>query len=487
MNLLTKSKFLSGLQCPRLLWINIHKKELLPEFDISTLNKFREGHDVGELAKELFPDGVDLPVEDFMQNLQFTKEALDHKKPLFEAGFVTEDKLFSRADILVPVKDRWDIIEVKSGTKVKEINVWDTAFQKYCYEQSGLKIRKCFLMHVNNEYLRKGDINPKEFFTKENITDEVEEKIKQIPEKINEMFDILNYPEEPENKIGPHCDDPYDCALKDECWSFLPEGHVFCLYNGRKKCFELLDNKIYALKDIPDDFKLNGKQEIQRECERENKVHIHKEKLKHFLKALNYPLFYLDFETFNSAIPLFDGLKPYQQVPFQFSLHIVRKEGEKPEHISFLYDGGKDPRKEFMEKLKEVLEDAGDIIVYNQFFEKNIIKKLAEHMPEYKNWSEQVLGRFVDLLVPFRNFSYYNPKQQGSASIKKVLPALVGKSYDGMDIANGAMASIEYFNTHYCKSEKTKKLKVRKDLEKYCGLDTEAMIWIVDKLKEVSN
>jgi hypothetical protein len=486
MALLSKSKFLNGIQCPRLLWASIHKKEMLPEFSIATLNTFKVGNEVGELAKKLYLGGIDIPTEDFSQNIQLSKEALTKNKPLFEPAIMFK-QLYSRADVLVPAGDEWDIVEVKSATKVKDVNIWDVAFQKYVYEEAGLKIRDCFLMHINNKYMRNGELNPEELFVKQNITEEVEEKLKQVPDKISEMFDILNYPELPENIIGTHCDKPYGCPLKDDCWSFLPEGHVFQLTRGGKKSFELFDNKIYAIKDIPEDFKLTDKQGIQWDCEVNDKVHVHKESIKHFLSELKYPLYYLDFETFNGAIPLFDGVKPYQQIPFQFSLHIVKEEGAAPEHIEFLYDGSGDPREEFIKKLKESLGEAGNIVAYNMAFEKGVISKIAELLPEYKDWAENVNGRMVDLWVPFRNFSYYNPKQKGSASIKHVLPSLVGgDGYKGMNIADGMAASIEYFNSHYGEIEESKKAKVREDLLKYCGLDTKAMIWIVDKLREIS-
>ncbi len=342
-------------------------------------------------------------------------------------------------------------------------------------------------MHLNKEFIKDGEINPEELFVKEDITEEANEKLKLVPEKITEMFDILNYPELPENVIGLHCDDPYGCPLKDDCWSFLPEGHVFQLTRGKKKAFELFDNKIYAIKDIPEDFKLTDKQGIQWKCEKENKVHIEQKNIKHFLNGLKYPLYYLDFETFKTAVPFLEKTKPYQQMPFQFSLHVVEEKGAEPKHYEFLYDGNEDPRPEFAEKLKEVIGDHGDVIVYNQAFEIGRLKETAEFLPEHRDWIEAVLGRVVDLWVPFRGFAYYNPKQKGSASIKKVLPSLVGgDGYNGMDIADGAAASIEYFNTHYGEVEESKKLKVREGLLKYCCLDTEAMIWIVDKLKEVS-
>jgi len=478
MALLTKSKYLAGLQCPRYLWALIHDKGKIPDPDVSAQFKFDEGTKVGELATKLFPEGINVPFEDFKDNLEKSKDLLKEKKPLFEAGFRAGD-CFSRADILVPVGNKWDIIEVKSGTSVKEVNVHDMSFQKYCYEAKGLKIRKCFLMHLNKEYVRKGEIDLEKLFVKDNITSEVEELMKDIKGKIDYLLEVINKDKYPEAVIGPQCKDPYECPLT-ECWDFLPENHVFHLYRGGKKSLQLFEEGIHAIRDIPENFKLNDKQGIQKDCEIKGKVHIHKESINHFLKTLQYPLYYLDFETFSTAVPMYDGLKPYSQVCFQFSLHVVEKEREKPKHYEFLYSGNDDPREEFIFALKKALGDKGSVVVYNQSFEINRLKELGEHFPEHKDWVGNTIGRIVDLLIPFRNFSYYNPVQKGSASIKKVLPALVGKDYSGMGIGDGATASVEFYNMAYNGGK-----DVQKALLKYCELDTLAEVMIVEKLREL--
>jgi len=475
MSLLTKSKYLAGLQCPRYLWALIHDKEKIPDPDVSAQFKFDEGTKVGELATKLFPGGINVPFEDFEDNLGKSKELLKKKKPLFEAGFKAGD-CFSRADILVPVGDKWDIIEVKSGTKVKKVNVHDVAFQKYCYEDEGLKIRKCFLMHLNNEYVREGEIDIEKLFVKEDITSEVEELMKDIKEKIDYLLEVINKDKYPEAVIGPQCRNPYECPLT-ECWDFLPENHVFHLYRGGKKSLQLFEEGIHAIGDIPEDFKLNDKQGIQRDCEIKGKIHVDKKGINKFLESLQYPIYYLDFETFSTAVPMFDGLKPYSQVPFQFSLHVVEKESDKPKHYEFLYSGNDDPREEFVLALKKVLGDKGPVVVYNQSFEIGRLKELGEFFPEHKDWVEDTIERIVDLLIPFRNFSYYNPIQKGSASIKKVLPALVGKDYSEMEIGDGVTASVEFYNMTYGNGK-----DVRKALLKYCELDTLAEVWIVEKL-----
>ncbi len=204
--LLSKSKYLQGIQCPRLLWISVNDKQRLPEVGESQQKLFDEGHIVGEFAKKLFPEGKNIPTEDFMGNLNQTKKLLSENKPIFEPAFMV-DRLYSRADILEPTKDGWNIIEVKSSTEVKDINIQDIAFQKYVYEKAGLKINKCFLLHINNQYIRQGEINPEELFTKEDISINVVEEIKLIPERVKLFLEVIDG-KEPTIKISDSCNKP---------------------------------------------------------------------------------------------------------------------------------------------------------------------------------------------------------------------------------------------------------------------------------------
>ena len=482
MQLLTKSKYLYGLQCPGYLWTLFNKPDNIPEVTEQDEARMEQGTQIGELAQSLFPEGIKVPSEPFKENLEKTESLLKEKKPLFEAGFI-HNNCFSRADILVPVGNEWDIVEVKSGGSIKEINLHDVSFQKYCYEGKGLKIRNCYLMHLNTKYVKNGEIKPEELFVKEDITEEVNNLMKDIQSNINHMFDIINSNSCPKVQNGECCKLPSE-SLLGTCWDFLPEDNVFTLYNSNKKSLGLYDQGILSIKDIPDSFKLNAKQLIQKECERNGKDHIDKKGIKEFLDKLTYPLYYLDFETFNTALPMFDNTRPYQQIPFQFSLHIVN-ENNKIEHHSFLFDGQYDPREEFFLELKRLLGDKGSIIVYNQPFEKMILRELSLIFVKEKKWFENLNNRILDLLIPFRNFSYYNPKQYGSNSIKKVLPVLTGNSYSDMDIGDGGTASFKFMNITFDNVSEEERAKIREDLEKYCCLDTEGMIWIVEKLREM--
>ncbi|MCP4254985.1 MAG: DUF2779 domain-containing protein [Candidatus Scalindua sp.] len=486
-NLLSKSKYLNGLQCLKYLWVKLNEPERVPRFDASMLYRFNQGHLVGEFAKKRFPDGIDIPDNDFTTNLKQTEVLLKERKPLFEAGIMV-DNTFSRIDILKPVgEDEWDIIEVKSSTKIKNVNFHDVSFQRYCCEKYGLKIRNCFLMTVNNEYVKQSDIDPAHLLTMTKIRAKGDGATNGIQQRVDSMFSTIASDKCPAITIGKQCNSPYECPLKEECWSFLPENSIFDMYGSKKDAFELFEKGIYSFKDIPDGFPLSEKQEIQKGCDISGKPHIEKEPIRQFLNNLEYPLYYLDFETFSGAIPLFDGTRPYQQIPFQFSLHVVDIENATPRHYSFLADAEGDPRAEFVASLKRVLGSSGSIVVYNQSFEKSVLRALANMFPEYNDWEESLNDRIIDLLAPFRSFHYYNARQKGSASIKNVLPVLTGTSYDHLDISDGMNASLAFLGVISNSASTEEISKIRNDLEKYCALDTEGMIWIVDKLRELTN
>ena len=365
------------------------------------------------------------------------------------------------------------------------VHIPDVAFQAWVFTEAGIKIRRCFLCHINNEFVRHGEVDPKEFFTLRDVTAEVSAYSSEIGDKISDMGKTIRAAKCPEIQIGKHCDTPYTCALHDHCWSFLPPHNVLDLYDDKKgRGWDLLNRGVLRLADIPDDYSLSAKQEIQRAVAISSKPHIKKPAIQTFLKNLEFPLHFLDFETFQMAIPMFDGTRPYEQIPFQFSLHIVRKAGAKPEHRKFLAEGRNDPRTDFMRELKSSVEPSGSIVVFNASFEKSRLKECAEFLPEYKSWVEAANNRVVDLLNPFKAFNFYHPDQCGSASMKLVLPALTGKDYSELEIQEGGAASREFVRVTFGDVPESERKRVRKALELYCGQDTEGMVWILDALSE---
>jgi hypothetical protein len=480
--LLSKTKYLSGIQCHKLLWTEIYTPERIPEVDAITQYVFDQGHLVGEYAKKLFPGGIDIPHDGFMENIATTRKLLAERKPLFEAGILYEN-IYSRLDILNPVDgDEWDIIEIKSGTSVKEVYINDVAFQKFCCEKAGLNIGTCKLGFINRQYVKNGEIDPRELFILEDVSTQVEEMSEGIEERAANLLEVISNRVCPDMTIGQHCLAPYECPLRAECWGFLPENSVFDLRGGKTKQFSLWEQGIVSIKDIPEDIPLSRQQQIQKECVMTGNVHVEKEEIRQFLSRLEYPLYYLDFETFGPAIPVFDGTRPYQDIPFQFSLHIVESEGAEPVHHSFLAEGTDDPRPQILRELQRLLGSEGSIIAYNAGFEEGVLRQLIEAF-----WLEGVLTRMVDLLYPFTNFHYYHASQKDTASLKKVLPAVTGKGYEEMGIGAGMDASIAYGRVMYGNATEEEIAEVRADLVKYCKMDTEGMIWVVDRLRELSD
>ena len=485
--MLSKSRYLNGLKCPKLLWLSANEPERISEPGTSTQYLFDQGHLVGELAKKIFPEGFNVPFEDFAVNIAMTKKLLEQRKPLFEAG-VFSNRIYSRIDILGPInEDEWEIIEVKSSTSVKEVNLHDVSFQKLCCDKAGLRIRSCKLAYINTRYVKNGEIDPKELFILEDISTQVEEVSEGIEERILNQLEVLSNKVCPEVTIGKHCLAPYECPLRVECWEFLPENSIFDLRGGEAKQFSLYEQGIISIKDIPNDIPLSRQQQIQRECVITGTTHVEKEKIRQFLDMLKYPLYYLDFETMGPAIPIYDGVRPYQTIPFQFSLHIVENDESEPVHHSFLADGIEDPRPQLLHELQRLLGSQGSIIAYNSGFEEGVLKELVEAFPEYSDWLEGILVRIVDLLFPFSNFHYYHASQKDTASLKKVLPAITGKGYEEMNIGAGMDASIAYERITSGNATEQEIARVRLDLIKYCKLDTEGMIWIVDKLRMMSD
>jgi len=485
--LLSKSKYINGLQCPKLLWTQINQPESIPELDIVTQYIFDQGHLVGEYAKKLFLSGIYIPQDDFMGNIATIKKLLAERKPLFEAGILSE-RIYCRVDILNPVnEDEWDIIEIKSSTSVKDVHIDDVSFQKHCCEKAGLKIKTCKLGFVNNQYVKNGAIDPKELFILEDISTQVGETSESIEERVFSLLEVISDRTCPEVAIGQHCLTPYECPLRAGCWGFLPENSIFDLRGGKTKQFSLYEEGILSIKDIPNHIPLSRQQKIQKECVMTGNVHVEKEEIQQFLNKLKYPLYYLDFETIGPAIPMYDGTRPYQDIPFQFSLYVVENDSSEPVHHSFLAEGREDTRPQILYELQRLLGPEGSIISYNSGFEEGVLEELVEAFPEYTDWLEGILTRMVDLLFPFTNFHYYNASQKDTASLKKVLPAVTGKGYEDMGIGAGMDASIAYERITYGNATEEEIARVRADLVKYCKLDTEGMIWVVDKLRKLSD
>ena len=488
MKSISKSRFVSGVQCSKKIYFEYFRKDLKLPVSEATQQVFDLGHTIGSFAQNCFPNGEDAtPTDfsDFSTSIQQTKKWIaEKKKTIYEATFATENTLVM-LDILQRENDEIWAIEVKSSTSVKDYHYTDAAFQYYVMSKSGYFPDQFFLMHINNQYVKNGEITS-ELFHLEDITKDIIEMQPWVEENLESLLKVLEIAEEPVVDIGPHCSNPFDCEFTHHCWKHIPENSVFELVNGRNKPWQLYDSEILKMEDIPDDFNLTFSQQLQVNGIKNNESYKDFDAIREFFNSWEEPLHFFDFETIFAAIPVLDGTRPYQQVPFQYSLHILDAENNIF-HKEFLADPKDflnskiDPRKKMIDQMKLDFLDKGSIVTYNQSFEVSRLKELAREFPEDAEFLYSLIERIVDLLVVFRIRWYYLPEMGSSASIKSVLPAIAPEfSYDDLEISDGGSASTLFHESILDDTQNTPEL--RENLLRYCERDTYGMVVIYQVL-----
>lgn len=483
---LSKSLYLRGCQCHKSLWLYKHQPELKDAVDPALQARFDSGHAIGTLAHQLCPGGVEVPYEGLThaEQLAMTKKLLaEGSTTIYEATF-QHDGIFVKVDILHRGAAGWEILEVKESTDVKDVHRSDAAVQLYVLAGAGLEVTKVAIVHIDNTYVRRGDIEVQKLFAVEDITEEARAMQANIPDEVADMRAMIAG-EMPAIDIGPQCRDPYDCDFHGHCWQHIPEDSVFDLRERGADKFALYGRGIIRQADVPLD-ELNEKQRHQVESTLKQVDTLDKGAVREFLGSLWHPLCYLDFETVNPAVPLFDGLRPYQQMPFQYSLRVQASAGAPLVHHEFLAQPGADPRRELTERLLREVPDGACIVAWNQVFEKKRLQELAEQFPDLAPRIWKLVDSFRDPMTLFRDRAVYLWQQKGSYSIKAVLPLLAPDlSYDGMEVAAGDAAMSAYYAM--CDAEDPQELaRIRKALLDYCGLDTQGMVRIVERLRELT-
>ena len=385
---------------------------------------------------------------------------------------------------MVKDEEGWKAYEVKSSTKVSETYIKDAAIQYYTITNSGVDLKDISIVHINNQYTKDGELDIHQLFTIESVYDQVLEFLPRIPNEVQRLKNVIDSPDAPNVDIGNHCSDPYDCDFKGTCWKHIPDYSVFNIANLRsKKKFDLYNQGVITLDQIDlGEVSLNPNQVLQVQSEINGISHIDIEEIRNFTNGLNYPLYYLDFETIGPAVPKYNGSRPYQQLVFQYSLHIQENLTSTIEHREYLADPSQDPRIGFIEQLIQDCDTIGDILVYNIGFERGKLNDLIEVFPQYSYELGSIVNRLKDLMIPFKQKWYYTPEMKGSYSIKYVLPALVPElSYNDLDIKEGGTASntfLSMVNRTYEGNEE----ETRRQLLQYCELDTFAMVKILEVL-----
>ena len=481
---ISKTSYMAGLQCRKLLWTRIHEPDLLVEDDDSK-RVFTTGQEVGLYARKLFPNGIAIDTTlSIPDRIKATQAALTQRKPIYEAA-ICSGNLYAQIDILVPVSSGWDIVEVKSSAKIHDHYYQDVAFQKYVCDKSGLPIRQCRIATINSDYIKRGPIKVNKLFNLNSISKEVAKVIRDVPRSVAVMIRALGT-KCPKIDIGPHCSSPHSCPLQSHCWAFLPKHNVFELYRIGARAHEFMEQGILRIRDIPADTPMSRYQSIQVKCVKTGKPYINPEAIIEFMDDLEYPVRFLDFESFSTPIPINDGTKPYQQIPFQYSLHILPRLKAKPVHYEFLAEGRDDPRPALLSNLKKHIGSSGTILAFSMTFEKSRLKEMAEAFPDHRQWIKDALPRFKDLIAPFRRAAYYHPDQHGSNSLKQVMPALTDRSYDNMDIAGGSAAADEFMQVTFGDVSDAERKRVHSQLLRYCKQDAGGMIDILHRLQMAS-
>jgi len=487
---ISKSKFVAGCQCVKRLYWQVHEPELAAEPDASAYAIMQQGQEVGMLARQLFQGGVEVRSgRGLEQAIRATRELVANPEvPAIFEGTFENGGVLVRVDVLQRRRDhRWRLVEVKSTTSLKEEHLDDVGIQSRVVSRSALALASVNLAHVNRDYVFDGSsIDPRKFFKIRNLTRRVQRLQPKLTFQLRAEFAVLNMPSAPHLPPGPHCTHPVTCEFFDRCNLPRPNDHIGYLPRIHSSAMDELEELgVESIRDIPHDFELTEIQRRAATCVQTGEPWYDIDGLKTELSALTYPLSFMDFETVNPAIPRFAGMRPYDQLPFQFSVHSQKQPGAKPEHQEFLATDASDPRHEFIMSLCSAIGEGGSIVVYNAAFESQRLSELAAWLPQFADQINQIQSRLWDLL-PIVRRHVYHPAFAGSYSLKSVLPPLVtGMTYEGMAVANGQDAGLAWESLVTGSLVKPERDRIKKALLDYCGQDTLALVkllWVLQQL-----
>lgn len=497
---ISKSEFMLFLKHPAWLWLKKHDKNKIPIPDEALQAKFDEGTLFEAYAEKIFPDAMRLgyktPAGEFSGTMYYalpdtTASELRKGTRVLLQGRVEIDGLTAIFDVLERVGEQeYNLYEIKSSTSVKPEHISDLAFQTIVLEKAGLIIRDVSVIHVNNEYVRNGEIVPEEIAKKENITEDVRAAIPETEANIEgakKVIDLRVMPDPSPRylKSGDLAEwlQVYE-AVKGE----VPDYSIYNLCTLKPELVgELEDMGIQNIADIPIELeKLTDKQRRQIIATKTDRRKIDTEEIREFLDTLVFPIHFFDYETLSGVIPAFDGTRPYQQVPFQYSLHILKSFDGDLEHKEYLHDNTSNPVPPLLEKMKEHFEGSGSIISWNKKFEAARNNEMAKMYPEYANFLLNINDRMVDLMDPFSKGWFTDKKFFGSASLKYVLPVIAPElSYKELEVSNGGQAQRVWMDTILGGKNPEKKAEILRNLSTYCTLDTYATYVIYRHLEEI--
>lgn len=494
---LSKSKYCLLWQCPKMLWLYKYRPERA-ELSADVQKRFAEGSEAGEIAKGLFGDFTDVSernadgspnIAAMIENTQ--KHIALGTRVICEAAF-DFDGLYCAVDLLRKTADGYTIYEVKSSVHAKRVHAVDVAYQKYVLEHCGINVTGTYIVTINADYVFDGKIEPYKLFKTKDISEQADAELADIEGLLKVAENTLCSADEPACDIGAQCFSPYECAFKSYCFSHIPEPSVFDIYRmSQDRKFELYRAGLFELdKLLASEERLSEKQRMQIDHALNDRgTYVDKPGVRAFLQKLSYPLYFLDFETMQLAVPRFAGTKPYECIPFQYSLHCLRSERGELCHKEFLAESGEDPRPRIAERLCADIPADACVLAYNKMFEHSVLYSLADEFPELAEHLRAIADNLVDLIEPFRTFGCYNRAMGGSFSIKSVLPAMFPDdpdlNYKNLNGVHNGTEAMDIF-PRIKNMPEAEQAAARASLLKYCALDTFAMVKLLQKLIELS-
>lgn len=489
---LSKSKLIAWRQCPKRLWLELHRAGLRDDSGAET--GFRLGNEVGEVARRVYdPDGtgafVNVAELGFAEAFRRSAELLDEGRgPVFEAGLRAAGAI-AFADVMVPLRAEglpaWRLLEVKSTTGVKDYHRDDLAIQGYLAGEMGLILEFCGIAHIDTDFVYGGDGDYQGLFREADLTREILSMSDDVESWIAGARSTAALAEEPEIAMGPHCSDPFDCPFAAHCSRHepivqYPLGSLPNLTASRRASIESLGIK--DLREVPERL-LTGLQNHVRRVTISGETWFDREGAAAALAGHGFPAWFLDFETVMLPVPIWKGTRPYQQIPFQFSLHRVEEDGSL-RHESFLDLSGDDPSRPLAEALAAKLGPDGPVFVYNAAFERLVLRWLGQRFPDLAGPLLSAAARLVDL-HPVARAHFYAPSQHGSWSLKAVLPAVCSElSYGELDgVADGQMAVDAYREAIAAETTSERRAEIRRQLLAYCHLDTLATVRLWERFR----
>jgi hypothetical protein len=484
---LSKTRFLAGLQCHKRLYLECYEPALSTPIDLVRRAVLDTGHAVEIVARRRFRGGVLIDHAQLGHSAAVlaTQAAIaDPTNPSIYEAAVTGDDVRVRADILVRTAgDSFDLVEVKSSTKVTPEHEWDVAVQLHALESAGVRVRRAYLMHLDRSYVYQGgDHDLERLFALEDLTESVRSRQSNVHQALAKMRGPLGFLDAPSIAVGPHCEEPRECPFYDHCHDGLPSDPFAALPRLTRKLRQCIDGAgIRSLDELPFDF--HGLSLIQRralEALRSGN-RVVDPAIRHALASVRFPLHFLDFETFSPAIPIYVATHPYDPIPVQWSDHVLYDSGAV-EHREFLQEGEGDPRREFAERLLQATSGAGSVVVYSSF-EDQRPADLQLAVPDLDERLGSLRARLVDLLPIIRGH-VYDPAFGTSFSIKSVLPAIVQNlGYDDLEIQEGTLVSVAFAEMRLPETPPERRQKLRAGLLAYCKRDTEAMLELFKVLR----